>query len=224
MKTINDLLAEKGFIEGTDYEIKGGEILALPKIKQVYEHPELGEDDIPVDITYYETLPTMALMEIELENYKLSTIPDLMLAISEYLTFYAPEMRDEDDNLNVDTVIHRWEFKNIPKPTYAELAVHYQNAATRTSEVRSLNAKLARGKAMRDVCENVLNLVAAENEDSSQSDSYKTQMSITFAPIVQQLLIIRPGKAKQLIEAIDPKDDTYLKSLKEKILALFKEF
>ena len=214
MKTIKNLLEEKGFFEGVDYEVNlAGELVALPKIRVVDG----------VDETYYENVPTLAEMEIALENYKLSTIPDLIQAIDEYVKQF-PNSRTEDDELNADTIIHRWGFPNIPKPTYAELIVHYQNALAKTSEVLVRQNLIESGKRMRQSCENVLNLVAGYNNTNLASDTDKTQMSITFAPIVQQLLIIRPGQAKKLITAVDTTGNIYLENLKQILLAELKEY
>lgn len=124
-------------IENTDYKIKEGELIPLPKIRQVEQtiHHEAIEEVIAVpeegieaveaveaydevvltDETYYEVIPSMS-------EVKLSCIDDVVLAIEEYLADKA-ELRDpENDSINiVENRIHSWGFTNIPQPSVDEL-------------------------------------------------------------------------------------------------------
>jgi hypothetical protein len=76
---------------------------------------------ILVTETYYESIPSMA--EMELESI------DVALAVGEYLADKA-DLRDvENDSINiVNNKIHSFNFKNIPQPTPEQLLAAYKIA------------------------------------------------------------------------------------------------
>ena len=128
-------------VENIDYAIIDGELIPLPKTRQVEQtiHHEATEevpayDEVVLqDEVFFEQLPS-------LESVKLSII-DVAIAVSEYLSD-KQELRDlENDSINiVNNTIHSFNFKNIPHPSVAELLACYEVAIARSSQA-AINAE-----------------------------------------------------------------------------------
>jgi len=134
---IIELLLQKGFVEGVDFSLENDTLTALPKIRMVdqeIEHPAVEEvlgaegdvitpaqeaytEVIQVEETYYEQLPSIESLKLELVKAN-----DPAMLINEYL-----KGKDiaEDDSLNIELFLNGdssgWRFANIAAPSVSEL-------------------------------------------------------------------------------------------------------
>jgi len=99
-------------------------------------------------------------------------------------------------------------------PQTAMVQTHVRLKAQFTSEIIDITAqhnaeqakssRLQAGKAARQACESVMDLIAGYNIQNSLTAEQVSQMAATFAPIIQLLQVSRPSSAKALISAIEP--------------------
>lgn len=148
--TITQLLSQKGFIEGTDFSFSNGELIALPKIRQVEQLVETspavldseGLEISPavtelqlVDETYTEQIPELSSLKWELVRNA-----DAAMLISEYLE---GKERSDDDSLNIDLFLsggNGWRFANIPAPSVDELLALIPISAAKQNQAQ-INAQ-----------------------------------------------------------------------------------
>lgn len=74
------------------------------------------------------------------------------------------------------------------------------------------------GKAIRKVCESVLDLIAGYNIESNLTAEQVTELENTFSTIAMYLRANRPFSAKPLIEAIVPDETLVTTEMKTAIL------
>lgn len=90
-----------------------------------------------------------------------------------------------------------------------------------TAEYEAEQARLARmkmGKRVRDLCDNILDLLAGYNLERALTQEQITQLETTFSSINQLLLNKRPFTAKTLIQSIVPDDILITEAMKNDIL------
>jgi len=160
-------------IEHIDYSLTDGVLSALPKtrlVDQIIHHPAIEQvlcermeqvdgvyklnkeailtagvaaydETVQVEETYYEAMP-------DLEALKFSSIPDLAIAIGEYLSDKQSLIDNENDSLNIcDGKIVRFGYKNIAQPNADILSACYDAAM---AKITSLADKAAAHKLLQD--------------------------------------------------------------------------
>jgi hypothetical protein len=85
-------------------------------------------------------------------------------------------------------------------------------------------AKIAAGKAAREVCQQVLDLVAGYNLDRELTIEQITQMQNTFANAEASLRAGRPTYAKQFIAAIQADEVLVTQEMKDQCLELLQGY
>lgn len=122
----------------------------------------------------------------------------VQILISEYI----PAVLDEQGN-ELSSEIHAvYESKIIP----AEYILELEDITSEIEAEVSKKAKMEAGKKAREVCTQVLDLVAGENLDKVLTIEQITEMQTVFAPIQQALMSSRPSLAKILITSVQPSE------------------
>lgn len=96
-----------------------------------------------------------------------------------------------------------------------------------SAQVQAEQAKQARllaGKAARQACESVMDLISGYNLERSLTAEQVSQMAATFAPIIQLLQVSRPSSAKALISAIEPDGVLVTAQMKQDCLDLLANY
>lgn len=231
MKTVQQILLEKGLTENIDYAFDGVALAAITKQRfQVIHHdlvpatydennieltPEIAAYDETTQVIedYVEIIPS-------LDSIKMEIIEDLALAVGEYLSDKQILVDHENDSINIHNgQIVRFDFKNIAQPTPSQLYDCYVIAKTKLDAFIRVNDIKAKGAKARLACQSVLDLISGHNQTAQLTSAQITQMTTTFSPVVQALMIYRPGLAKSLIISIVPDEVIITTQLKTDVLA-----
>lgn len=90
--------------------------------------------------------------------------------------------------------------------------------------IKDRESKIAKGRAVRKLSEDILDVIAGFNIDSDLSITEIDQMTSTFAKPKAYLEANRPFSAKPLLEAIVPDGRIVTESMRKMILDLYSEF
>jgi hypothetical protein len=237
---IIELLLQKGFVEGVDFSLENDTLTALPKIRMVdqeIEHPAVEEvlgaegdvitpaqeayiEVIQVEETYYEQLPSIESLKVELIKAN-----DPAMLINEYL-----KGKDiaEDDSLNIELFLNGdssgWRFANIAAPSIQEMFDLIQPVKSAMEVEAARQARMQAGKAARQVCEQVLDLVSGFNLERELSLEQITQMQAVLSSAEAALRAGRPTLAKMAIQAITPDEVLVTQEMKDDVLNLLSEY
>lgn len=227
MKTIQNLLTEKGFTEGVDYSYSNDTLTILPQTKtttEIVHHEATAErpaydEEVTTTETWYADVPTLESIKSELVGEY-----DVAILVNEYLKD-KKALLDEEDCINIsEGNIVGWSFKNIPAPTMAQLFALRTTHAQADLKEKTLKEKLEKGKKAREVCESVLDLIAGYNYDRKLTAAQITEMQTTFGDIEKALKASRPTSAKALITAIVVDDVLVSQDMKDDCLSLLSEY
>lgn len=149
---------------------------------------------------------------------------DLVLLIDKYLSD-KKHLVTENDSFNiVEGSIFRWDFANIPCPSQEELDALAPIVQQEQEAEAAKQAKISAGKAARQACENVLDLISGYNLDRELSMEQITQMQQMFSSIEQALRAGRPSLAKQAISALQPDEVLVTQEMKQAALDLLSNY
>lgn len=255
MKTIQELLNEKGFVENQDYTYDGTVLAPVAKtrdVEQVIYHEEVPaqyeereikdqngqsfdppqyetieispaqpayEEVVIVQETYYESIPGLENLCIEAIKNE-----DIALIVSEYLK---DKSIGDDDSLNLDLFVKNkegWRFESVPAPTYKQLYDLATPTQTKIATEALKSEKIAAGRAAREACEAVLDLVSGFNQDRQLTWEQVTQMQQTFSNAEAALRAGRPGYAKSFISAIEVDGTLVTQEMKDLCLELLENY
>lgn len=230
---LNRILSHLGLIENTDYQLSGESFIMLPKtrmVDQIIEHEATEEAEawtevIQVEETYTPDAPTQEQLdraELELRH---SDLGDIMELIGQYLIGHDA---GEDESLNPEafSINHInnpdcgfWRI-NKTKPTLEALeqikAVYDpQKTAKQVRENR-----IKQGRAAREACASVLDLIAGFNIENELSAQQVSDMVATFSQPLQALQLNRPSSARALIQEIEPSELVTQEMINECLLLL----
>lgn len=230
--TIQELLTEKGFTEGVDYEFdENGELVAIEKVTVVRteispaEYDEDGNEITPAvydesQQIYKEDIPTVS--ELKIEAIKSA---DVGLVVDYYLSDKRSHMT-ENDSINIDLLLSGgdgWRFENIARPSIDDLFLIFPQVKEKTQKESELKSKIENGKKAREACQSVLDLVAGFNLENTLTIEQITQMQTDFGNIEKALRAGRPTLAKSLMINLAP-SDTITQELIDNVMEILKEY
>lgn len=102
--------------------------------------------------------------------------------------------------------------------------ISIEDVTVQESAAVSLSSKIEMGRAAREACQQVLDLVAGHNLDRELSMEDITLLQSMMAGPETALRAGRPSKAKQLIQAITPDETLVTQSMKDQALALLANY
>ncbi len=106
----------------------------------------------------------------------------------------------------------------------AEYEVQELDITTESASAGLKATKISEGRAARQACENVLDLVAGFNLDRALTSQQITDMQAMFSQIEQVLRASRPSTAKALITAMVPDGDLVTQEMKDLCLELLENY
>lgn len=228
--TFKEVIESKGFIEGVDFTIEGEVITALDKVRNHPEIPailnEQGQEiraAVPAwDEVYQENIPTITECKaIIIESHDPG-------AVLNYYLKSRPEARSEEDSVNIALVIRGdlsgWRFTHVPAPSVEDLYDNLEQALADAQASKSSVDKIAKGRAAREVCNQVLDFIAGENLERQLSIEEITVLQQTFGNAEAALRAGRPTLAKQLISAITPDGELVTQATKDTALSLLASY
>jgi hypothetical protein len=120
------------------------------------------------------------------------------------------------------------EIEGVMQQTKVRLKAQYTSEIVDiTSQHNAEQSKIARlqaGKAARQACESVMDLISGYNLERELTAEQVSQMAATFAPIIQLLQVSRPSSAKALISAIEPDGVLVTADMKQDCLSLLANY
>jgi hypothetical protein len=86
----------------------------------------------------------------------------------------------------------------------SEYEVEQQDLTAEIALEKAKQDKIQAGKAAREICQQVLDLIAGDNLDKVLTIEQITEMQTVFGPIQSALMTSRPSLSKVLIESVEP--------------------
>ena len=154
--------------------------------------------------------------------------PKIALIVSKYLE--GTELSDNDSyntaGFNVEHMESNfgWNIANKAKPTLAQLQALQSTVESAAAAEANKQAKILAGKVAREICEQVLDLVAGYNLDRQLTLQQITQMQSTFANAEAALRAGRPTYAKAFISAIVVDEVLVTQEMKDMCLELLANY
>jgi hypothetical protein len=130
----------------------------------------------------------------------------------------SPEVRDEQGNITQASIYETIDHPEIPAAFIIEFAPDIP------SEEELKQAKIEAGRAAREVCEKVLDLIAGYNLSRNLTIEQITQMQALLSNPEAALRASRPSLAKSLISAITPDEVLVTAQMKADALELLANY